>query len=210
MKPLREVAIVFVLVMLVIWLSGTSKAPTWLLAVPAVMLLLNYWRNNPDSFKNLWKPIGKASHYQAMTSISMVFWIIIFMISASRNPEFWSRPFALKDFAVSVFFYLGNALWQQALVNGYFLPRLEEGFRNEWKSIFVLGLLFGIVHFPNPVLMPVTMIGGMLSAYFFLRTRNIYALLLVHAILAVSIMYFFPHSWHHHLRIGPGYFSCTR
>lgn len=210
MKPIREIFIVFMLVMAVIWADGFISLPAWPIALPAVFFLLDYWRKNPDSFKNLWKPEGRMRDYLMMVLGFLFFWALIASISMRWNPEFWSQPPVWRKFTISVLFYFGNALWQQALVNGYFLPRLEEGMKSEWKAFLLLGLMFGVVHLPNPVLAPVTMIGGILSAYFYKRTRNIYALIIAHSVLAVSIMYFFPHTWHHHLRIGPGYFRCNR
>lgn len=206
MKPLNEVLTVFALVMLVIWGEITSL-PVWTLALPAVFLLLKYWRNNPDKFKNLWKPDGKQEYYILLYLSFLVFWRLIGLVAEKWNPQFLNQPHLLQKFGISVLLYLGNALWQQVIVNGYFLPRLEEGFQNEKKAILALGLLFGIVHIPNPVLIPVTMIGGMASAYFFKRTRNIYVLIVAHSILAVSAMYFLPEAWHHHLRVGPGYWN---
>ena len=206
MKPLHEVAIVFTLIMLIIWLGEVILLPAWPLALPTAFLLLNYWRNNSDRFKNLWKPDREIRHYMLPLFTSLVFWRLITLIGEIYNPKLFDQPQFLQKFVISVLFYLGNALWQQILVNGYFLPRLEEGFQNERKAIFTLGLLFGLVHIPNPVLVPVTMVGGMLSAYFFKRTENIYILVIAHSILAVSVMYFLPHSWHHHLTIGPGFY----
>ena len=201
MKPLHEVLAVFVLVMLVIW-----GGDVWPLALPVVFLLLNYWRNNPDRFKNLWKPDGEQQYYVLLYLSFLVFWRSITLIGELNDPQVLSQSDFFRNFAISFFLYLSNALWQQVLVNGYFLPRLEEGFKNERKAILALGLLFGLAHIPNPVLIPITMIGGMASAYFFKRTRNIYVLIIIHSVLAISAMYFLPEAWHHHLRIGPGYF----
>lgn len=206
MKPLYEVLSVFALVMLAIWGGEITFLPVWPLALPAVFLLLNYWRNNPDRLKNLWKPDGETGQYILLIFVSLVFWRSITLTGELNNPKILSQPDLLKNFSFSLFCYLPNALWQQILVNGYFLPRLEEGFQIEWKAILALGLLFGLVHIPNPVLVPVTMVGGMLSAYFFKRTRNIYVLIIAHSVLAVSVLYFLPETWHHHLMIGPGYF----
>src|SRR3989344_972801 len=174
MKPLHEVLSVFVLVMLVIW-----RGDVWPLALPVVFLLLNYWRNNPDRFKNLWKPDGEQQYYVLLYLSFLVFWRSINLIGELNDPQVLSQPDFFRNFAISFFLYLSNALWQQVLVNGYFLPRLEEGFKNERKAILALGLLFGLAHIPNPVLIPITMIGGMASAYFFKRTRNIYVLIII-------------------------------
>ena len=209
-NPLREVTAVFALTMLAIWFSESVLLLSCLIAIPALCLIAVYWRQNPDNFKNLWKPSGNAYHYMSLYFISLIFWRLILLIGEVRNPHFFSQPQLFWKFAISFILYIGNALWQQVLVNGYLLPRLEEGFQSEKKALLALGFIFGLLHIPNPVLAPVTIVGGMLSAYFFKRTNNIYALVVAHSVLAVSIMYSLPESWHHHLRIGPGYFLWGR
>ncbi len=209
MKPLNEISLVFLLVISVIWGNDYLPFPGWSLALPAVFFLLNYWYKNPQIFKDIWRAErSNGQHLLILAACFIVFWRGIILVGEIWNPQFWNQPDLFKKFLISTFFYLGNALWQQVLINGYFFPRLEEGLKSEKKSLLVLGILFGLTHIPNPVLIPVTMIGGALSAYFFKRTRNIYVLIVAHSVLAVSIMYFLPHSWHHHLNVGPRYFRC--
>ncbi len=227
MNPLWEVIFIFLSVMAVMWGGEAVSFPIWPAAIPSVMILFYYWRvSSPQSFKNLWSPKGSVNDYILFVVAFIIFWTFIISVSMRWNPEFWIQPPIFKKFATSILLYSGNALWQQALVNGYFLPRISEGFEKRAldkgmsladseatgvrNAILTLGILFGLTHIPNPVLIPVTMIGGMLSAYFFKRTRNIYVLIIAHSVLAVSIMYFLPHSWHHHLRVGPGYFRCAK
>jgi membrane protease YdiL (CAAX protease family) len=113
-----------------------------------------------------------------------------------------------QRFALSVALYYWGALAQQVLMNGYFVNRLSYGLSHRTQVTFLTGILFSLVHLPNPVLTPMTFLGGMLSAYFFQRNKNVYLLALFHTILAVTIKYFLPHAWHHNLRVGPGFFGC--
>ncbi len=122
------------------------------------------------------------------------------------NPNFLAQKGIFWKYLKHLPMYYPWALLQNLWLNGYFTNRLAKVFPNQPKLISTMaGILFAIVHWPNPVLLVATFIGGIMSAYFFQRNRNLYPLALSHAILAVSLLYFFPDSWHHHLRIGPGF-----
>lgn len=207
-----EIFLVIWMVQVAIWTGNVSKSASWLSGILALLIVLNYWRQNPAGLKKIFVPSGSSKiHYGHMYVAFFTCFTAVLITALLCNPAAFSLPNLGKRFAVSVLYYLGNALWQQTLLCGYFYPRLRQEYNgNEAKAILVVGTLFALVHLPNPVLVPVTMIGGMLSAYFFQKTRNIYVLIVAHAILAVSVMYLLPDSWHHHLRIGPGYFLWGR
>ena len=207
MDPRSEILLVFALVELAVWLGNISKPLSWLFGIIALLGVIYSWYKNPAGLKSIFCPLNvQKIIYGQMYVAFLTCGTVILVIGLLCNPLLFSRTDFLRRFAVSVLFYLGNALWQQVLLSGYFLPKLEQAFQNPAKAISAIGILFALVHLPNPVLVPVTMIGGMLSVYFFRQTRNIYILTIAHAILAVSVMYLFPESWHHHLRIGPGFF----
>jgi hypothetical protein len=67
--------------------------------------------------------------------------------------------------------------------------------------------IFGVLHWPNPVLIPVTLIGGFGMCLLFAKQRNILPLTLGQAILGGLTWWAFPIAWHHSMRVGPGYYS---
>jgi hypothetical protein len=67
--------------------------------------------------------------------------------------------------------------------------------------------IFAALHWPNPVLIPVTLIGGFGMCILFARQRNILPLTLGQAILGGLVWWAFPIAWHHSMRVGPGYYS---
>lgn len=212
MKPRSEILLVFAMVELAIWLGNISKVLSWLLGILAALGVIRHWYENSKDLKTVFVPVRTGRIvYGQMYMAFFAFGTAILVVAGLGNPMAFSLPNFGKRFAVSVLYYLGNALWQQVLLNGYFYPRLEQSFgEDKEKTMLAVGILFALVHLPNPVLVPVTMIGGMLCAYFFQKTRNIYLLIIAHSILAVAVMYLWPESWHHHLRIGPGYFLWGR
>jgi membrane protease YdiL (CAAX protease family) len=98
------------------------------------------------------------------------------------------------------------ALFQQYLLNGYFVNRFHASLpeRYEYLAAPMGGVLFAAAHVPNTLLMVVTFIGGAVAAAAFLRHRNLLFLALAHALIGTTIWFVVPDTVSHHLRVGPG------
>jgi hypothetical protein len=71
------------------------------------------------------------------------------------------------------------------------------------------GLVFGIVHLPNPVLVPATTVWGTISSYLFERRPSIPALALAQVALSSLLYEVTPMAWRHGFRVGPAYFGVS-
>ena len=87
------------------------------------------------------------------------------------------------------------------------MNRLLQGIRSREAASFAGGLLFGALHWPNPVLVPLTFVGGVMMCWLFARERNILPLALGQALLGALVWWAFPLAWHHSMRVGPGYYT---
>jgi membrane protease YdiL (CAAX protease family) len=105
--------------------------------------------------------------------------------------------------------YFAFCLLQQVLLNSLVHNRMLSLVRRQWIAAILTGLIFAACHWPNPVLVPLTLIGGTAMAWMFGRQRNIIPLAVGQAILGSLIFWAFPLAWHHHLRVGPGYYSTS-
>jgi hypothetical protein len=106
--------------------------------------------------------------------------------------------------------YFTFCLVQQVALNSLITNRLLSVTSNRWVSSLAAGAAFAVCHWPNPVLVPLTLIGGAAMSWLFARERNIIPLAIGQAILGTLVWWSFPVAWHHHLRVGPGYFEYPR
>jgi hypothetical protein len=103
--------------------------------------------------------------------------------------------------------YFAFCLLQQVAVNSYLMNRLLSAVDRPVIAAFLSSTIFAALHWPNPVLIPVTLIGGFGMCMLFARQRNILPLTLGQAILGGLVWWAFPIAWHHSMRVGPGYYS---
>ena len=103
--------------------------------------------------------------------------------------------------------YFAFCVLQQVTMNSYVMNRFLASVGDQRVSALLAALIFAAVHWPNPVLVPITFIGGFAMCLLFARQRNILPLILGQAILGGLIWWAFPVIWHHGMRVGPGYYS---
>jgi len=102
--------------------------------------------------------------------------------------------------------YFAFCLMQQVALNSFVNNRLISLISSPWLSSLAAGLIFASAHWPNPVLVPVTLVGGLAMAWLFRRNRNILTLALGQALVGSMLVWAFPAPWIHNLRVGPGYY----
>jgi hypothetical protein len=96
---------------------------------------------------------------------------------------------------------------QQAIYQNLVYRRVRASLGAESQGWLVSGMIFGLVHWPNPVLVPATALWGALSSYLFERWPSVFALGLVQFLFSALLYELTPWGWHHGFRVGPRYDS---
>jgi hypothetical protein len=103
--------------------------------------------------------------------------------------------------------YLAFCLLQQVGLNSFVTNRLLGAFEKPVPSALMAGALFAALHWPNPVLVPLTFVGGVAMAWLYATEKNILPLTVGQAILGALVWWAFPIAWHHSMRVGPAYWE---
>jgi hypothetical protein len=106
--------------------------------------------------------------------------------------------------------YFAFCVLQQVALNSLLHNRMLSLVQNEWVAAGLTGAIFAACHWPNPVLVPLTFVGGAVMTWMFGRVRNIIPLAIGQALLGALVAWAFPMAWHHHMRVGPGYHGWRR
>lgn len=140
-------------------------------------------------------------------------------------PSMWILPAAAALCALSIFaaaklgtlhplykadfrHISGYVLWtiyQQFLVQDYFMARLLRLFSTKSLAVILAGALFAAAHLPNLVLTAATLVWGIVSCALFRRYQNLWVLGLAQGLLGLCFAVCIPDALHHHLRVGLGY-----
>lgn len=99
------------------------------------------------------------------------------------------------------------ALFQQYALQGFINRRLQLALGTSFKVTLLVGLLFGLLHLPNPLLSLLTLLGGLIWARAYQRQANLLALGISHGIASLTLALAIPPTVINGLRVGFRYFN---
>jgi hypothetical protein len=114
------------------------------------------------------------------------------------------HPLYKADFA-HISGYVLWTIYQQFLLQDYFMDRLLRLVSSEAAAVSLAGTLFAAAHLPNLVLAAATLLWGIVSCALFRRYHNLWALGLAQGLLGLCFAICVPDALHHHLRVGLGF-----
>lgn len=198
----RQVLLVYVALECALWTGGTVQglviALTVALAVVWTFSERHPWRDvglDPASIRRGWwiAPVGAA--------------VAALILLAAWRWRTLRPPAGGVAVCLNVVMSLIWAFAQQFLAQSFFFLHFEYLLRSGRRAVIATAFLFASAHIPNPVLMPVTLIGGLILSEMFRRNRTLYPLAVAHALVALALAISVPETVLHDMRVGIGYIS---
>jgi hypothetical protein len=185
-----------------IWLLQTRVWYSWILFPVWLIASFVLHKDTPQSLgwrvDNLWA----ATKRSAAVFLPCIFVVLVvgFILGGAHRtvqPLLVPRRF---------FGYMSFCLIQQVGLNSLVTNRLLAAVDGPVRVSLIASTLFALLHWPNPVLVPLTWIGGALMSWLFAKERNILPLAVWQGILGTLVWWAFPLAWHHAMRVGPGFY----
>jgi hypothetical protein len=138
------------------------------------------------------------------------FWILpaaatLGMVSAFVAARFGTLHPLYKADLSHVAGYVLWTIYQQFLLQDYFMDRLLRLGLSATAAVTLAGTLFAAAHLPSPWLTAATLAWGIVSCVLFRRYRSVWVLGLAQGLLGLCFAICVPDALHHHLRVGLGY-----
>jgi membrane protease YdiL (CAAX protease family) len=199
---IAEIVLIIGLILLIIWIVtplGRPGLDLWLQILAGVLLLGSSWFHG-DSLDRLGLRFGRFSNALAgvlpvTLAAAGVAIAAGYFLKSLDPPENVARELAE---------YFAWAAAQQYALQSVILRRLEDAGLQRAAPL-TAAAFFSLVHAPNPGLMVLTFLGGLLWCSTFRRHPSIAAVALSHAFLAVVIASSLPTQVIGGYRIGPAY-----
>jgi membrane protease YdiL (CAAX protease family) len=205
LRTFVELAVGYLLIMVVIWTPRAWQRPFYLAAVVwiVVVTILSF-----DGVRAMGLNIRSSLHSFWIVGAALLFALIALLIAYRLH------TLHLPDSPLQfVKLFWGYAIWscmQQFLLQDFFLLRFLRLLPTAITAVVAATALFALAHLPNPILTPITIIWGLIACLHFLRYRNLYSLAIAHAILGISVAITVPGTLDHNMRVGLGYLTYHR
>lgn len=200
-----DVAVGYALILAVIWTPRPLQRWLWIVAIIGVALLI--WKSFPG-----WKAMGftTANLGRSLWIVGVALLIAAAAIVVAARMHTLLRPSSVMGFVAGYFAYAVWTCVQQFLLQGFFLLRLVRVIPKAGFAGLTAAALFASAHLPNPILTPITLVWGFAACLLFVRYRNIYPLMIAHAILGIAVAMTIPGPVDHNMRVGLGYLTYNR
>lgn len=184
----------------VLWTEGRARFAVYLLANVWVLYIALRQRRSAQELGMTRKGLAASAWIIPAGAATALVILGMGQVYGTLHILFGIMPIALHVGAYALW-----ALMQQFVAQSFFFLQIESLTGSSRKAIIGSGLIFGLLHIPNPVLVIVTTIGGLVFSEMFSRYRNIYPLAFAHAAIALAIAVSLPDDVHRHMRVGIGY-----
>lgn len=138
------------------------------------------------------KPLAKIDIVLAIFSVAM---FVLAWIYGFQKGKVNSETASTSLFITGMYFYY--AWIQHFLAQRYLSTRMLQVSKeyntstldNKWVAALLTGAIFSILHIPYPHLMLSTLVAGCLFSYYFLSTHRLLAVVVAHALISSTMLY---------------------
>jgi len=197
-RPFGELLVFFPLVFAFVWLllpPGRPDAVSIIFGLALLAAGLFLFRHWPG-------PVSDISWKRNKSSLSldaaMVLFPVLTGLALGYSPD-------LKASGVSLFLYPLYAFIQLGIFLFIPVTRLRAMGVSSNNSTLFAALVFALIHWPNPLVMLVTLVGMLIWAHQFQRGRPLWQLALIMGLTATTFSQFLPDNLIRHMRVGPGF-----
>jgi len=197
-----ELAVGYGLILATIWTPRPQQA--WLWWASVAWVAASSWWSFPG-----WSAMGfrRGGFVASLWVVAAAGVFCAASVMAAAGLHTLHPPHGLARWVLTFGGYTVWSFVQQFLLQGYFLFRFLRLLpRREWAAVAAAGI-FALAHLPNPILVPITLIWGLVACFVFLRCRNLYPLMIAHAILGITVSITVPGPVIHNMRVGFGYLT---
>lgn len=206
-----EVFITFIGIQAAMWTDGAALLD-WAIVTLSWALITTIWRKNHFTTLGFWPHKQHAEHQHwkdwrdnLRSSLFLAPFALALGGLVMLSGWYMGSINTSDDFGFHIFRYYIWALLQQFGMQSYFFLRLEYLLKNSSWAVLATAITFALCHVPNPVLVIVTGLGGLVLSYHFSKFRNIYAVAFMHVVLGLTIAIALPEDFHSNMRVGSGY-----
>ena len=192
---------IFALIMAYIWELRYSHHGAWL-AILALMLLSHRLRGEHPAALGF----DRRNLRDCLREFAPALAFLALVLLACGILLQTTRPLRSDQAFFSLAAYLPWGLFQQYILNGYFLNRFDSVLSRRTAPM-ISAALFSGAHLPNWFLMAVTLLAGYMCARIYRRYNNLYFLGLAHGTVGFLLFLVVPDSISHHLIVGAGWFG---
>jgi hypothetical protein len=194
-REFAEVAAFFLAVLAYLWFLVLPLPWTGAALVAAVIVS---WRRHRETVKSL--GLGLAEFLRSFRAWWFL-WVFCALLFAGIGHHALASLTAWQNGLV---YFLWSAAQQTVFQSMTYLP-LRHSLADRRLAALLAGLAFALVHAPNPILVPGTLVWGVVACLLFDRCRTVWGLALLQVMLSSMLMWATPPRLHRGFRIGPYY-----
>jgi hypothetical protein len=197
LRELAEPLLAFGMILLVLWLPTREQLVVGPFVLLTPLILTLFRGPNTEALGLGWRGLLRSLWMLPVTIGVMAAGIFVARSFGTYHPLYQADLRHVSG-------YILWTLYQQFLLQGYFMPRITRAVSSN-TGVAVTASLFAIAHLPNLWLTAATLVWGGVSCALFRRYKSLYVLGIAQGLLGLCFAVCVPDAVHHHLRVGLGY-----